>query len=155
MATTPERSSIIDNIKSTLEDIIEGVVCNQDGDEYNYTPASVTKEPLPFDAVEFFPTYVIIDGSEDFEYYGARVVNWFTVLIRCIHNSERGMGDYSTKLNNMVRDVRRALAIDVTRGDYATNTEVIHVETDEGWLAPLITAEITVRVQYLSLEEKR
>jgi len=147
MATQPERDAILDNIETTIKAITAGAV-------YNYTPAKVTREALPFDAINFYPTYMIIDGPEDFEYYGQRVVNWFTVLIRCVQRGERGM-DYSGKLNNMIKDIRHALCQDVERGGNAANTEVIHVETDEGWLVPIISAEITVRIQYLTLEAKR
>ncbi len=147
MATQPERDAILDNIETTLKAITAGAT-------YNYTPAKVTREALPFDAINFFPTYMIIDGPEDFEYYGQRVVNWFTVLIRCVQKGERGM-DYSGKLNNMIKDIRHALCQDVGRGDTAANTELIRVEGDEGWLVPIISCEMVFRIQYLSLEEKR
>jgi len=147
LAQDVERNNILENVKTTLEEIREG-------DTYNYTPAKVTREPLSFDAVEFFPTYVVLDGPEDFEYYGKRVVNSFMVLIRCIHKAERGF-DYSTKINNMIKDIRHALVQDVERGGYASNTEIIHVETDEGWIPDRVTCEITVRIQYLTLEVYR
>ena len=145
--TQNNRDAILENIETTLKAIAVS-------DDYNYTPVIVTREALPFDAVEFYPTYVILDGPEDITYVGKRVVNYFTVLIRVFHKSERGMG-YSTILNNMVADIRAALAIDVTRGDNATNTEVIHIESDEGWLAPIISCELTVRIQYLTIEVYR
>jgi hypothetical protein len=55
----------------------------------------------------------------------------------------------------MIRDIRTALVQDVERGGFASNTEVIHIETDEGWIPPYISFEMTVRIQYLTLEVNR
>ena len=147
MASQTERDAILDNIEDTLSAIKQGEV-------YNYTPAKVTREALPFDSVDLFPTICIIDGPESFSYYGKRVVNRFTVLIRCIHKSERGK-DYSEKINKMIKDVKYALVQDIERGGHASNTIFGEVQTDEGWLVPLATCELTVIIDYLSLEEHR
>ena len=147
MASQTERDAILDNIEDTLKDIKQGAT-------YNYTPAKVTREALPFDTINLHPTYMIIEGPEIFEYYGNRVVNWFTVLIRCVHRDERGL-TRSEKINKMIKDIRHALVQDVECGGTSTNLEVVSVETDEGWLVPIISAEITLRIQYLTLESKR
>ena len=147
MALQTERDAILDNIEDTLKDIKQGAT-------YNYTPAKVTREALPFETINLFPTYMIIEGPESFSYFGKRVVNDFMVLIRCVHRDERGL-TRSEKINKMVKDIRHALVQDVERGGHASNTEPLTVETDEGWLVPLISAEITIRVQYLLLEEHR
>jgi hypothetical protein len=147
MATQPDRDAILDNIETTIKAITAGST-------YNYTPAKVLREVVAFDDLTFFPTYMIIDGPEDFEYFGKRVVNSFVVIIRGIHKGERGM-DYSGKLNKMIRDIRTALVQDVERGGSASNTEIIHIETDEGWIPPYISFEMTVRIQYLTLEVNR
>ncbi len=147
MADQTERDAILDDIEDTLNDI-------KQGDVYNYTPAKVTRESLPFDSVDLFPTYMILDGPEGYLYFGKRVVNSFTVIIRCIHRSERGK-DYSEKINKMIKDVRTALVQDVECGGTSANLEFLEVQTDEGWLTPLVTCEATIRVTYLTLEEKR
>ncbi len=147
MAEQTERDAILDDIEDTLSAI-------KQGETYNYTPAKVTREALPFDSVDLFPTICIIDGPESFSYYGKRVVNRFIVLIRCIHKSERGK-DYSEKINKMIKDVRTALVQDVECGGTSANLEFLEVQTDEGWLTPLVTCEATIRVTYLTLEEKR
>ncbi len=144
MASQTERDAILDNIESTLNAITQG-------ETYNYTPAKVTREALPFDAIDLYPTYLILDGPEGFAYFGKRIVNHFTVLIRCIHRSERGQ-DYSEKINKMIKDVRHALVQDVERGGTASNTIVTEIQTDEGWLVPICSVEISLRVEYLTLE---
>ncbi len=147
MADQTERDAILDNIEETLSAIKQGEV-------YNYTPAKVTREALPFDTIDLFPTYMVLDGPEGRDYFGKRVVNYFTILIRCIHFSERGK-DYSEKINKMIKDVSYALVQDVERGGNASNTTIPETQTDEGWLVPKISCEITVRCDYLTLELNR
>ena len=147
MATTPDRESILDNIVDVLQAMKEG-------DTYNFTPVKVTREPLDYDQCEQFPVYVIMDGAENFEYFGKRVINHFYPTIRCFHYGEKGF-DSSTKLNKMIRDIKNALCLDVTRGGYAANTEIVSIESDQGITAPHIVAEIALRVNYLHVEVYR
>ena len=147
MATTPERESILNNIVEVLQTM-------KQGDTYNYTPAKVTREPLDYDQIEQYPSYIILDGPESFDYYGKRVINSFLVMIRGFNYGEKGF-DSSTKLNKMIKDVKNVLVLDVTRGGYASNTEVLGVESDQGVLAPYIIFEMTLRISYLSIEVYR
>jgi len=147
LADDPQRKNILDNIVSTLESI-------QAGSTYHITPARVTRESTDYTEVNIFPVYVVVDGPESFTYFGKRVVNSFTVFIRLFDRGEQGFA-ISDKMNKMITDVKTALVQDVERGGYASNTEIISIESDEGWIAPYIASQFTLRISYLTLEVYR
>ena len=82
-------------------------------------------------------------------------MNYQTFYIRCYHNGEKGFGTFSNKRRNMRDDVRTALMADIERGGYASNTEIMGMENDEGMVPPYIILQMSVRCTYLSLDLKR
>lgn len=144
-----EVESIAENLRTTLDAMKAGAT-------YNYTPARPTvRESVDYSSLESFPAYEVMVGPESFEYFGKRVVNYQIYFIRCYHNGEKGMGTAARKQTNMVHDVKTAITQDVTRGGYATNTELAGVENDEGMVAPYIVSQISCKVQYLTLDQNR
>ncbi len=148
MAPLPSTiENIAENLKSTLEAI-------QVGDDYNYSPQKVTRESVDYASLNTFPVYEVIVAPESFQYFGKRVVNSINFYIRCYHYSEKGF--YAPTIQSkMVQDIKAAILVDISRGGYASNTELIGVESDEGLVAPSIICQITVKIQYLSLDLNR
>ncbi|MBU2249244.1 MAG: hypothetical protein KKD77_21025 [Gammaproteobacteria bacterium] len=149
-----ERELILDNVKSALENIIEGspYPASVSG-YYHYTPF-VTREPLSYDEVKQFPTYCIVDSEESFAYHGKRVVNSFSFIVRAFHRTQVAK-DGSMIRNRMAKDISAAISVDVSRGGYAGNTEAVSVVGDEGWISPVVAIEETFRVVYYTLEQNR
>ena len=56
--------------------------------------------------------------------------------------------DASSKLEDLIQDVEKAMYIDETRGALAVNTVATGIDTDNGWLQPYGMAEFTFEVQY-------
>lgn len=156
MVSDVERENILDNIVTTLQGIQEGYAMPTGvSGTYNYTPVRVTRENVSWDECDWgYPTYVVLDGDENISYFGKRATNFFSVLLRCYNKFEKGT-DRSVKLNKMIKDVRTALLDDPSRGGYAANCLMTGISNDEGWLAPYVVAEMTLQVEYLTLELNR
>ncbi len=156
--STVERENILNQIQDILSNIRAGEFMTAGASGiYSFTPARVTRENISWDETNGFPTYIVMDGNENISYFGKRASNFFDVVIRCYNYFEKGagVGLRSTKLNKMIKDVRAALLEDPSIGGYAANSNIINITNDEGWLAPYVVAEISFRVQYLSLELNR
>ena len=140
---TSTRENIIANVKSTLE-----AVATTNG--YNYTLSGRVHRFLKhWDDCNEFPQVFVSDGEETKDYSENPIVDCFLTVV--IRGYEHDTTDASTKINNLIEDIEKALAVDYTRGGYAVNTTPVSIATDEGWLTPhgLFEYRFEIFYQYL------
>ena len=140
------RESILENIKATLETITEA-------GGYHNTIASVQRWRQSGNSLVNIPCIVINAGPETKE----PVPNPFTTCHFTVYLDVWTRQDESdpistdTILNSLLGDIEKALAIDVTRGGFAKDTNIrsnVLFETAEGQPHAGIIIEIEVIYQH-------
>lgn len=75
-----------------------------------------------------------------------KMVSMYTIILFDHSEAE----ELSTKLNSLVKLGKEALLESPTRGGIAYNTNIVSIDTDEGFLFPHCVAVFTVEVTYLT-----
>ena len=125
--TTPARKAILDNLQTTFEAITTG----------NGYRTTITKvQPLARGYADVKtgerPFIGYVAGQESIEFQPFDLIRSTLNMSIIGHVSGASQADRSTKLNNLIIDIPRALNTDTTRGTNAIKTTVVSYETDEG-----------------------
>ena len=140
------RESILENIKTTLESITEA-------NGYHNTIASVQRWRQSGNSLVNIPCIVINAGQESKE----PVPNPFTTCRFTVYldiwtrQDESDLASTDALLNSLLGDVEKALMIDVTRGDFAKDTNIrsnVMFETAEGQPHAGIIVELEIVYQH-------
>jgi hypothetical protein len=140
--------------KSLADKIRDGV----NGTNYANLYGNVSTQNLHFDQINDFPYCTVTPGSSTREYLPSNFTwAYLDVRIRLyIKDAEDAQG----KLELLIADIENLIDSNLTleytitkaSGDtetrYTTNSTVASVTTDEGILAPLGFAEISIQIQY-------
>ncbi|MDP2943365.1 MAG: hypothetical protein Q8O36_07695 [Candidatus Omnitrophota bacterium] len=140
------RESILENIKTTLEAITEA-------GGYRNTIASVQRWRQSGNSLVNIPCIVINAGPETKE----PVPNPFTTCRFTVYldiwtrQDEPYPASTDVLLNSLLGDVEKALMIDITRGDFAKDTNIrsnVMFETAEGQPHAVIIIELEIVYQH-------
>ncbi len=140
------RESILENIKTALESITEA-------GGYHNTIAGVQRWRQSGNSLVNIPCIVINAGPENKE----PVPNPFTTCRFTVYldiwtrQDESDLASTDAILNSLLGDVEKALMIDVTRGDFAKDTNIrsnIMFETAEGQPHAGIILELEIVYQH-------
>ena len=141
------RENILDNIVSALAAIAA------DGSSYNYTPGLCQLGLLNYAAVpeDKFPALFVAGADEkrsnntNMEFRSDLTVS----VVGYVKASDAADSPLlERQLSRLIRDVTKRLMLDVTRGGYATFTQIEEIDTDKGSWEGFAGFEMTVRCQY-------
>ena len=135
------RKQIIENIMLTLAE-------NISGDDYNNSinEKNVSNQTKKWDECPTYP-YICVNASVERK-EGQRESLMYSYMEVLIYLYVQDGTDASSKLEDLIQDVEKAMYIDETRGALAVNTVATGIDTDNGWLQPYGMAEFTFEVQY-------
>jgi len=131
------RENILNYLVSKLQEITED-------NGYDITVKTVTRKQYLPDTIDVIdcPLISVTDGDERREYYGARVVHYFNVILKCWLYDEENV---STPMNKLLQAITDLLAEDLyLGGNCDRRVYITDVEVDEGWLFPLGYMEVTI-----------
>ncbi|HYF53117.1 MAG TPA: hypothetical protein VEA41_02535 [Salinarimonas sp.] len=140
------RKRILDNIASTLAAVTTG-------GGYNFTIGEAKRGLKAFDSVpaDKFPVCYVAGADE----VRTNVTNTqfrsdLRVSVVGYVKAANAADDEALeqRLDNLIEDITKALMVDITRGGYATLTEIVEVDTDKGAWQPFAGVEMVVRCQY-------
>jgi hypothetical protein len=111
----------------------------------------VTREPFDFNKLSNaqFPAILVQTASESREdaTIGGAGIKRFGTIDYSITGFVKA-AEIDTARNELIEAIEEALDADRTRGDYAKDTQIISVETDEGSIDPIGGIIVSVRVMY-------
>lgn len=141
------REQIIENIKTTLETITQGVV-------YENSIASVQRWMQRGNKLYDTPCIVINEGEESKEPVPQGVITCHLNVTFDLWTVQDESDDTATGtyLNSFLRDIEKALLMDTTRGGKAQDTKlqsIIPFETVEGQAYAGLIIEVEIRYRHL------
>ena len=142
-----KRELILQDLVTTLRNI-------KKDNGYNYTVKTVTRTQEGWDKfpTTALPALVITDDREEITYIAQRVHNRLFVTIRGIlDHSETASQD----MNKLIEDVKLALGKDVTRGGYASDTQITTILTFQRPEMPRSTIFFQLLITYEELNPYR
>ncbi len=135
------RKQIIENILLTLAEKIGGDNYNNEINEKN-----VSHKTKKWDECPTYP-YICVNGSAERKDDSTESLMFAYMDVKMYLYVQDGT-DASSKLEDLIQDVEKAMYIDETRGNLAVNTVATGLETDNGWLQPYGMAEFTFEIHY-------
>jgi hypothetical protein len=138
------RELILQSIKSTCENIIEG------SNGFNNTVTQVFRRMVTYDDSSLtFPVLMVLGGGEVFEdQFDPKTISKLRVKIRGYTKDEH---DPETALNGLIKDVMQVLE-SKEYNPYYKSYKPISLDTDEGWLSTEMNGlglfELTIEILY-------
>ena len=136
------RQKILDNMKTTLEGITVAAGYANDVNVQEWQQKGNDLEPAATT-----PVIVINMGPEEKEHKPSFIINCILDVVLDVWVISPA--NTETKLNSLLGDIEKILAIDHTRGGYAENTHLINAVTFETVRGqPYAGITITVKIKY-------
>jgi hypothetical protein len=135
------RKQILENIRLTLAEKIGGDNYNNEINEKN-----VSNRTRKWDECPTYP-YICVNGAEERKEDERESQMYAYMTVRLYLYVKDGT-DASSKLEDLIQDVEKAMYIDETRGNLAVNSVAKSIETDNGWLGQYGMAEFLFEIQY-------